>query len=165
MRLQSSLDIRSSVKYHLHITIVTTFISINISMHKNSCQGTVWCMSQEDKKRNVSYDKLQNSLIMLIFGKLTFYFSPTDVWARKREETNARSICPQSIVLSFLEAEGKERANPKLQLILKVFVTSIFFIEVCFIPSKIVFNSFSPKLYWRESFCWSIWGARRKGVT
>ena len=106
---------------------------------------------------------------MLIFGKQTFYFALTDVWARKREETNARSICPQSIVLSFLEAEGKERANPKLQFILMNFswlisnIQSFFFIEVCFSPSKNCIQLLQPQTLLERKFLLKYMGGKAEG--
>ena len=132
-------------------------------MHKNSCQGTVWCMSQEEKKTNVFDDKLKNSLIIFLFWKQTFYFAPTDVWARKREETNARSICPQSIVLSFLEAEGKERANPKLQFILMNFSWLISVIKVCFTPSKNCIQLLQPQTLLGRKFLLKYMGGKAEG--
>ena len=100
---------------------------------------------------------------MLIFGKQTFYFAPTDVWARKREETNARSICPQSIVLSFLEAEGKERANPKLQFILMNFSWLISVIKVCFTPSKNCIQLLQPQTLLGRKFLLKYMGGKAEG--
>ena len=108
MRLQSSLDISGHQLSNIFTQSLSLRFNIQYIYAQKLLSGNSVMYEPGREKNNVFDDKLKNSLIIFLFWKQTFYFAPTDVWARKREETNARSICPQSIVLSFLEAgQGK----------------------------------------------------------